>query len=266
MKTKSPLPYFGSDSEVAAQLASYLDHCKHVTIPFVGGAGIIQHLRARAIVANDKNGQVINFYRCLTGRYGVADKERLLELCSHTLSHPDELWVAERVQHSPNRALRAWAVWAQCWIGRKGQGGTKQQGSGMPSVRRTAGDGNNATRLRAAAADLEGWAQALERCEWQQLHFRELLPRVSDSVGCGIYCDPPWVGAGAAYLCRFIKEDHASLASMLERFAATTVVVRYGDHPSVRELYKGWQVVEAKSRDQTNTVKGEVWFIRNGRS
>ena len=53
MKTKSALSYFGSDSEVAASLAALLDGCKHVTIPFVGGASIIPHLQARAIVAND---------------------------------------------------------------------------------------------------------------------------------------------------------------------------------------------------------------------
>ena len=56
MKTKSALSYFGSDSEVAGELAAMLDHCKHVTIPFVGGAAILSHLKARAIVGNDRNG------------------------------------------------------------------------------------------------------------------------------------------------------------------------------------------------------------------
>lgn len=61
MKTKSALSYFGSDSEVASELAGMLDHCRHVTIPFVGGASILPHLKARAIVANDMNGLAINF-------------------------------------------------------------------------------------------------------------------------------------------------------------------------------------------------------------
>lgn len=65
MKTKSALSYFGSDSEVAAELAAMLDHCKHVTIPFVGGGSIIPYLKARAIVANDLHDLAINFYRVI---------------------------------------------------------------------------------------------------------------------------------------------------------------------------------------------------------
>ena len=44
MKTKSALSWFGSDSEVTADMAAMLDHCNHVAIPFVGGASIIPHL------------------------------------------------------------------------------------------------------------------------------------------------------------------------------------------------------------------------------
>lgn len=65
MKTKSALSYFGSDSEGAPQLASMLDDCKHVTIPFCGGMSILPHLKARAIVANDLHRDVIHFYKVL---------------------------------------------------------------------------------------------------------------------------------------------------------------------------------------------------------
>lgn len=261
MKTKSALSYFGSDSEVAAELAAMLDHCKHVTIPFVGGASIIPHLKARAIVANDLNDLAINFYRCASGWSGDSSQTMLLELCRHTLSHPTELEWAESFLSSDSSLdfQRAWAYWAMCWIGRKGKGGTKNQG-GMPSVRRTANGGTNASRIRAAANDLIEWAKHFERCEWEQLDFREQLPKVADDVNCGVYCDPPWVDAGKLYLHSFSPDDHTVLANMLTRFIETTVVVRYGDHPLVRELYKDWNIIEASSRDQCNAVKGELWI------
>jgi site-specific DNA-adenine methylase len=158
-------------------------------------------------------------------------------------------------------------VWAQCWIGRKGKGGTKGQGGGSPSVRRTANGGNNASRLVAAAGDLEGWAEQLRRCEWECLSFRSLLPKVADSKECGIYCDPPWVGPGSAYIHNFTNKDHWDLCLKLDRFKETTVVVRYGDNPLIRELYQnmyqGWHTIQAESRVQSNAVKGEVWFVRN---
>ncbi len=263
MKTKSALSYFGSDSEVAPQLAAMLDHCKHVTIPFVGGASIIPHLKARAIVANDLNNLAINFYRVLSGRCGSELAERLVIMCKHTLSHPAEMELATMILTSKDRAdlNRAWAFWTQCWLGRKGKGGTKRQG-GLPSVRRTANGGTNASRVRAAADDLPAWAKSFERCEWEQLDFRDLLPKVADDAQCGLYCDAPWVDAGKLYLHSFTLDDHAVLAEMLDRFDETTVVVRYGDHPLIRELYPShkWNIIEAESRDQCNAVKGELWI------
>jgi len=262
MKTKSALSWFGSDSEVAAELGAMLDHCKHVTIPFVGGASIIPFLKARAIVANDLHDLAINFYRYAAGVHGKDAQDALFHHCHYTLSHPRELQCAEFLLDQDDlkgSLTQAWAFWAQCWIGRKGKGGTKSMG-GMPSVRRTANGGTNATRIRAAADDLPEWAKHFERCEWESIDFRELIPKVVDDPTCGVYCDAPWVDAGKLYLHTFTLDDHAVLAELLERFEHTTVVVRYGDHPFIRELYRGWNIIEASSRDQCNAVKGELWI------
>lgn len=257
LKTKSALSYFGSDSEVAAELASMLNDCKHVTIPFVGGAAILPHLTARAIVANDRHELAINFYRMLSSGH----RNSLVKMCEKTLSHPAEIRLAQELLRDGlcgDKLSQAWAFWAVCWIGRKGKGGTKHQG-GMPSVRRTANGGTNASRIRAAATDLEEWAKQFERCEWESTCFRDLLPKVADRPDCGVYCDPPWVGVGRNYLHNFSEEDHRDLAGGLKRFEYTTVVARYGDASLVRELYDGWRIIEASSRDQCNATKGEIW-------
>lgn len=264
MKTKSALSYFGSDSEVASELAAMLDDCKHVTIPFCGGLSILPNLKARAVVANDLHLQVINFYRFASGRFGEVAQRLLFEKCQSTLSHPEEIELAKiYCDRSDTRdgVGQAWAFWALCWIGRKGKGGTAHSG-GMPSVRRTATGGMNASRIRAAADDLPEWARHFERCEWESVDFRRLLPKVSDSVGCGVYCDPPWKGLGDVYLHPFNDQDHIDLADCLNRFKETTVVVRYGEHPMIRYLYSDprWTIIDASSRTQTNEVKGEIWI------
>jgi len=200
MKTKSPLPWFGSDASVAKNLGGYLDHCKHVTIPFCGGMGMLPHLQANAIVANDKHDLAINFYRVLSSH-----RDKLIRMCERTLSHPAELRLSQELIKDGSQSddlMRAWAFWAVCWIGRKGKGGTKQQG-GKPSVRRTASGGNNATRLAAAASDLEGWAEQFRRCEWTSEDWSVCLGKVADRPDCGLYVDPPWFGAGDSYLHTF---------------------------------------------------------------
>lgn len=262
MKTKSALSYFGSDSEVAARLAALLDDCKHVTIPFCGGMSILPFLSARAIVANDLHSDVINFYRVLKGQLGKRLAEQLIERCQHTLSHPAEMEAANALIESDKQfhVGRAWAFWAQCWIGRKGEGGTKNQG-GFPSVRRTASGGTNASRIRSAANDLREWTSHLERCEFECLDFRELLPKVADDAQCGIYCDPPWVDAGKNYLHSFDDPTlHTELRNLLSRFEHTKVVVRYGDHPFIRGLYSNWNITDEFSRNQCNAIKGEIWI------
>jgi site-specific DNA-adenine methylase len=265
MKTKSALSYFGSDSEVAPQIAQMLDQCKHVTIPFCGGLSILPHLNARAIVANDMHAAAINYYRVAAGVHGADEQQALIDQCMHTLSHPDELYTAEKHLQGPgeaSRVERAKAFWVLCWVTRKGQGGTKNQG-GMPSVRRKATGGTNATRIKAAASDIEAWAKQFERCEWEQVDFRVLLPKVADEIECGVYCDPPWVGAGAAYLHNFTEQDHIDLATQLERFELATVVVRYGDHPLIRDLYGDWIIRDAASRAQCGKDKPEIWITNN---
>lgn len=267
MKTKSALSYFGSDSEVAAQLAKYLDRCNHVTIPFVGGASILPHLTARAIVANDLHALAINFYRVMSGRHGDVEKQIAINACQHTLSHPDDMERAKSIASAPQDyhfGEVAWAYWAICWIGRKGKGGTKHQG-GLPSVRRTATGGTNASRIQAAASDLVAWAGHYERCEWTQVDFRECLKEVVDRPKCGAYIDAPWVGAGRNYLHNFTPADHRDLAKACDRFQNATVVIRYGDDPMIRELYPAdrWTWIDASSRTQANKERPEVWIVRN---
>ena len=273
MKTKSALSYFGSDSEVAGQLAGLLDHCKHVTIPFVGGAAILPHLKARGIVANDLNWHALNFYRVMSSKLC---RQELIDMCQTTLSHPGELDLANKILAEPHVSSThvssthvasthvAWAYWALCWIGRKGKGGTKHM-VGMPSVRRTANGGNNATRIRAAANDLQEWATHFERCEWESVDFRSLLAKVADRPDCGIYCDPPWIGAGRNYLHTFSEQDHRDLCDQLGLFLSATIVVRYGDDPLLREIYTEpeWTWIETESRTQANKVRGEVWIVKN---
>ena len=258
MKSQSALPWFGSDSEVAPQLAALLDHCKHVTIPFCGGLAILPHLKARAIVANDKHHAAINFYRHVAGFYGKKAQEELIERCQHTLSHPAEMQKA--IDVPPGDTVEAaWAMWVICWVGRKGKGGTKG-GPGMPSIRRTASGGTNASRVRSASDDLWEWAMQCERCEWECQDFRPQLDSVAEHEDCGLYADGPWDGPGRNYLHSFTESDHYDLARGLQRFHKTTVVVRYGDTPLIRSLYEGWNIIEAESRDQCNAVKGELWI------
>lgn len=265
MKTQSALPWFGSDSEIAEVLAAKLDGCRHVTIPFCGGMSILPFLKAKAIVANDLHADAINFYRVASGVYGEGYQRQLISRCKATLSHPDEMKTALELiddQSSKMNVCRAWAFWAICWLGRKGKGGTKNQG-GKPSIRRNANGGSNSSRLVAAAGDLEEWVGHFVRCEWESDCFRNIIPKVVDEIDCGIYLDGPWDGLGAGYRHNFEENDHREMRDLLERFQRAKILIRYGDTPLIRELYQGWKIEESESRNQANNVKSELWITKN---
>ena len=261
MKTKSALSYFGSDSEVADQLASRLNGCCHVTIPFVGGASILPHLTARSLVCNDLNYWAINFYKVVSGRCGPSEKEHLLQLCNSTLSHELMIIEAKAILKKNNvqwnNASCAWAYWALCWLGRKGKGGCKGDVK-QPSVRFSPDGGSNATRIKAAASDLEEWADQFERCEWLCKDFRDVLPKVHDKPSCGIYVDAPWWKAGSSYFYSFDAQDHIDLRDMLSRFTKAKVVIRYDDCEPIRNLYRDFKIHEYESRNQANKNIKEI--------
>lgn len=274
MKSRSgALSYFGSDAAVAKRLATEFQTCKHVTIPFCGGMSILPHLRARTVVANDANHLAIHFYKVVSGCYGYDEQQSLVERCMQTLSHPGELQLARQVlddwnshmKHLP--ALLAWSYWVLCWVGRKGAGGTSKLRQTQISVRWEGSGGNNASRLASVAGDLLEWAEHFRRCEWTCLDFREVLRKAQDKPGNGIYCDPPWVGAGKLYEHSFRKQDHLDLHELLSRFRHATVIVRYGDHPRIRELYADdYIVASTAARDQRNQLKGEIWMKKRRRN
>ncbi len=263
LKTGSPLSYFGADTQVAAALADMLNHCPHVTIPLAGGLGILPWLTASHIVANDINDFAINYFRHASGAMGEQNRRDLARRCCGTLTHPTDLAAANAILDGEWRwsYQHAWAYWALSWLGRKGQCGTRERFKAV-SVRRTPSGGGNASRLRAVIDDLSRWATQLARCEFECCCFRDLLAKVPDNVKCAIYCDPPWVGVGNRYLHPFTEQDHIDLAAWLHQFTETTVVVRYGDDPMIRNLYSDWDITEASSRTQANKATPEIW-LRN---
>ena len=263
MRTKSAAFYYGSDSKVASELAGLLDRCSHVTIPFCGGMSILPHLKASHVVANDLLSRVIHFYRVVSGRCGLIAQQELFDRCDHTLSHPDEIELAKEFRNADVPTVdAAWSFWAEVAIGRKGAGGTLRQGASS-SVRRTANGGGNASRITTAAQELRAWAEEFKRCEFTKEDFRDVLPEVADEPDCGLYCDPPWVGAGNEYIHKFDEADHRDLCNGLKRFEHARIVVRYGDHPLIRELYDGWSCAERESGTQAGGTAKEIWLTKN---
>lgn len=264
MKITALAPWFGANRIGAGRVGELLAGCEWIGVPFMGGGSELLHLQARTVVANDKHRDVVNLARVLADPVlGPRLYRRLKRLAFHADALSEAQAVLTRTDETQLPAdccdmARAEAYFVACWMGRSAEAGTDGELRGSLPVRWSAGGGDSAVRFRSAVRSLVGFRRVLERVNFTCLDAFEFLDQCKDQPGHGIYCDPPWIGAGDAYRHRFTEADHRRLAERLTEFRATRIVVRYGDHPLIRELYAGWRVESAESRSQANGAVQEV--------
>jgi DNA adenine methylase len=95
--------------------------------------------------------------------------------------------------------------------------------------------------------------ERLQNVTVENLDFREILTRY-DSEDVVFLCDPPYYGAESHYgnleFPSFVHKDHVDLCEMLKNIKGKFLLT-YGEHPVIRELYKGFDV---KTIDRVENV------------
>lgn len=286
MKTKTLANWFGSNRLLASTVGDQLKGCDWVGVPFCGGCSELPHIKVRGGIANDLHRHIINLALVVRDPAMKAD---LVKRLDGMLFHPDEL---EKAQIRCRQREEEWAAtslfngqkppfipaslhWAQdyfvtSWMGRGAQAGTKGEFKGALPLRYNANGGGSSVRFRSAAKSLDAWHEVCKLWEFTCEDAFEMLARVKDSKdapGLGIYADAPWPDAGDGFAHRFTERQQRQLAEILGAFKLVRVVIRFGDHPLIRELYpeSKWAWVLNDSRDQDNKAVREVLII-NGPS
>lgn len=266
IKQERLVPWFGSDCMMAKEYAAALNGCEWVGVLFAGGMSIIPHLKARGLLVNDLHRDVINLARV------TADdvlRKQLIVAADAQVFHPDTL---EEAQDGCRDLMgecdyidgkRALDYFTAAWMGRSGQAGTDDELNGNLAMRFTASGGGSNTRYRSAVESLEAWGQTLKRCEFSCLDWRVFLTKCQDRPKHGLYVDAPWPKDGGNYRHKFTEQDQRDLAAALSKFDQCRVVVRYGDHPLIRELYpeSKWTWKLLTSRTQGNNDKAEALIV-----
>jgi hypothetical protein len=268
-------PWYGADRLIARHVGAQLRDADWCGIPFVGGCSAIRHIPARTIVAADQHKHLINLAQALANPYmGSALIRRLRRLAFHEVTLADAQRRCREVEATGAHPLGAGA-WAEdyfvcAWMGRSGTAGTPNEFTSGLSVRWDAGGGDSVVRFRSAAEGLRNWRCAFERVTFLVRDCFSFLPEVKDREGHAVYADAPWPDDGHKYThgpgaagSDDERAFHVRLRDELERFTKTRVVVRFGDHSLVRELYSAdrWTRIELTGRTQTNADKAEVLLV-----
>lgn len=151
-----------------------------------------------------------------------------------------------------------------CWMGRSHKSGMDDEFNGGLSFRWNSNGGDSVVRYRNAAHSMLSFRRIAARCQFSVADAFTVIDRCEDKLGHGIYCDAPWPEDGDRYRHSFSEDHQRRLAASLSRFTETRVVIRYGDHELIRELYPesrwNWQMIEG--RTQANSAKAEVLITR----
>lgn len=269
-KSDRLLQWFGSNAENAAEVGSMLHGCKWVGIPFCGGCSEVPHIDAKQILANDKHRHLINLCRTIQNDVGRA---WLIKYADAFPYHPDVLAQAQEESKidcpETDGAVYNAALWyfIAVWMGRGGNAGTVDEFKGNLPIRWNANGGGSNRRYRTAIEALDAWGETFRRCEFTCMDAFDFIAKCQDTAETGIYCDPNWPDAGEDYTHKIDQAGQCKLAGVLRRFNHARVVVRFGEHPLIRELYTevgGWKWHPLESRNQANDIKPECLIVRNG--
>ena len=116
---------------------------------------------------------------------------------------------------------------------------------------------------------MEWFSESLKRAEFTTLDVKDFAKKVKqDKSNMGLYLDAPWWKVGAPYRHSVSacdeREFHTWIRDWLLGYENVRIVVRYGDHPGIRELYKGggFHLMEEIGRKQGG-ANSELWITRN---
>lgn len=281
-KTSAMFQWFGSNRMLAEAAGEELHGLDWVGVVFAGGMSEVAHIDARTIIVNDLHRHAIN---CAIV---VADPRLRPQLMKHLKRLPFAPQVLEQAQARCRRRQATlesdgslfsgasdatlfdplqWAIdyFVCVWMGRGGKAGTDAEFSGGISFRYDAGGGDSSTRFRSATRSLAAWGRIIGRdgVNFTSIDCFDFLANCKDAKGHGVYSDAPWPDAGDAYRHKFDDQKQRKLAKDLARFEKARVVVRFGDHSLIRELYprEKWFWRELQGRNQANSESREVLII-----
>lgn len=268
-KIKAIAPWFGGNRILAPAVGEELAGCTWVGIPFAGGMSEVFEIDASSIVVNDKHRHVVNLAFC------IADPAKRREIIRHANRvpfHPDVLSAAQEfcaanLEPAIGDVDAAKNYFVAAWMARSGIGGGRGEFTGRTPVRWNANGGDSNTRFRSAIRSVATWSQVMRRCNFRTEDAFDFLDQIRDDAKNGIYVDAPWPDAGEKYRHKFTAADQKRLRDSLVRFRLARVVVRFGVHPLISELYDRsvWTWRTLSGRKQSNATSPEVLLI-NGPS
>ena len=246
-KIKALAPWFGGKRTLAPVIIAELGKHSAYWEPFCGSCAVLMAKGAAAMeTVNDLHGDLVNLARVVASDHYAELAERLgRTYMADELFTESKTVLAGTEPFAPAPSVgavdaghveRAYWYMINSWQGRNGVSGTSQTNITV-ATRYTSNGGSGGFRWRSAVDSVPAWHSRLKAVHIKNMDGVTMLERIEDSSRSAIYVDPPYLVKSNKYIHDLTTEDHQRLASVLQRFTQTRVVVSYYDDPRLADLY-----------------------------
>lgn len=213
---KTPITYYGGKQTLLKYLLPLIPEHKIYCEPFFGGGALFfAKPKSEVEVINDKNGEVINFYKVLKTKFSDLQKEVQSTLHSRELYSKAMLIYKNPKAHSD--VQRAWAFWTltnQGFAGMIGSWGFGKTNSKEKTLANKRDDFSQsyAQRLRTVQVENNDAIKVIDRCDDKETF---------------IYADPPYIGSDMGHYKGYSENDYKVLLNKLAKVKGKFLLSSY---------------------------------------
>ncbi len=256
--------YYGGKQRMAHNIIPHIPRHTVYVEPFAGSAAIFWMRQIPNIanrdnyceVLNDKDEEIINFYRVLQNQQSFDALQHRLDFTPYSrLEHKK---AKERTGTTPEE--RAWDFLVNVLMG---FGGQLDTGYGYALKSR------NLATYFLKQKNLRKYAERLLYCNIECLDALEIIRRY-DSPQTFFYCDPPYPGSVQGHYGGYSIEDYQNLIEVLKTIKGSFILSNYrqGIEPEEWHSYDfdaQMSILNGKDRIDVNTKRTEtIWVVDNG--
>jgi len=263
MPARPPLRYHGSKWRIASWILRYFPPHDCYGEPYGGGAAVLlQKPRSWLEVYNDKDGEVVNFFRVLREH-----TDELLTLITYTPWSRQE-W-EEAQQDDPDPVESARRFYVRAWMSIAGP--TAQWRTGWRRQKVITKDNNGSKRMTPACISFmatEHLSQVAERLRGVQIECDDALAVVEryDSPDTLFYLDPPYPASTrgrwykTAYRYEMTDAQHREMAEFVMDLDGMVAISGYRCD-LYDELFGDWKRVDKRARTQRARYATESLYL-----
>jgi DNA adenine methylase len=253
LKMKTPITYYGGKQLMLKHILPLIPEHSIYSEAFFGGSAVyFAKEPAKTEFINDKNGEVINFYRILKTR-----RRKLIKLIEQTLHSEFQQKQAKAIYLSPSGhsdIRRAWALWVLSH---------QSFYAILDNTWKYSKSRNQATQLQSKKDEImDIYTKRLERTS---IFCREALDVIkkSDREDTFHYIDPPYYQADMGHYAGYTINDFEALLKLLQTLKGRFMLSSYPSEILTQYATEsGWRMIELElPRSAGGGMKIEVLTI-----